>query len=234
MSDVVDRGVDVPARMYSASAAGRAVRALALLVLVLASLTVVASWVPVQRSTQNLSADLADGRAGYVEYVPDTRTVRWVVDFALWRETRLPARSDVPADGNPSGQDMTWLEDRITASGHQVRLTEVDGTIPRLWLTLVPWPPLGFAAGAVWLLALVHMLSNRGHRVANRWAWFWMFTFGRAGVLLYLLCEPVPLWRSRLRGTGRRPIGGGIGLVYAVLLTFAGSVLGVVATFALR
>jgi hypothetical protein len=234
MSDVVDHGVDVHAKTYFASVAGRAVRATALLVLAFAALTIVLSWVPAQRSTQDLGADLADGRASYVEYVPATRTVRWVVDRVLWRETRLPARSDVSAPGNPGGQDMTWLGQRITDSGHQVRLTEVDNPGDRLWVMLVPWPPLAFAAGAAWLLALVHMLATGGHRVANRWAWLWMFIFGQVGVALYLLCEPAPLWRSELSVLGRRPIRGGMGILYAVLLAGAASVLGVFTRLALR
>jgi hypothetical protein len=239
MSDVVDHdpdvhGVVVPARMYTASAAGRAVRAIALLVLVFAALTVVTSFAPAQRSAQDLSADLTAGRAAYVEYEPGTRTVRWVVDLVLWRETRLPARADVPADGNPRAQDLTWLEQQITASGHPVGLAEANGTSGGLWLRLVRWPPLQFATVAIWLLALVHMLVTGGHRLANRWAWFWMFTFGQLGALVYLLCEPVPLWRSQLLVTGRRPIGGGMGLVYSVLLAFAGGLVGMVAAFVLR
>lgn len=230
--------------MYTASVAGRVVRAVALVVLVLAILTVVTSWAAPRRSTEDLSADLAAGRVTYVEYASGTRTVRWVVDLVLWRQAQLPAQPDVPADGNPTngntangaaqGRDMTWLEQQITASGHAVRLAEVDGTSRRLWLQYVPWPPLGFAAAAVWLLTLVQMLSSGGHRVANRWAWFWMFTFGQLGAVPYLLLEPVPLWRSRRPVTGRRPIGGGMGLVYSVLLGFAGAALSMVAAFAFR
>jgi hypothetical protein len=252
MADVVDHGVEVPGRIYTASVTGRVVRALALVVLVLAILTVVTSWAAPRRSTEDLSADLAAGRVTYVEYASGTRTVRWVVDLVLWRQAQLPAQPDVPADGNPTngstangntangntangtaqGSDVTWLEQQITASGHPVRLAEFDGTSRRLWLQYVPWPPLAFAAAAVWLLTLIHMLAAGGHRVANRWAWFWMFTFGQLGAVPYLLFEPVPLWRSQLPVTGRRPIGGGMGLVYSVLLGFAGAALSMVAVFA--
>jgi hypothetical protein len=31
-------------------------------------------------------------------------------------------------------------------------------------------------------------------RYANRWAWFWMFTFGQVGAILFLLLEPRSLW----------------------------------------
>jgi hypothetical protein len=34
--------------------------------------------------------------------------------------------------------------------------------------------------------------------------------------------------------TGRRPVGGGMGLVYSVLLAFAGGLVGMVAAFILR
>jgi hypothetical protein len=115
-----------------------------------------------------------------------------------------------------------------------VRLNTATDDRPGVLPLRVPWAPLRYAAGAVWLLTLVHMLAQGGHRVANRWAWFWMFTIGQVGALLYLLREPTPLWRAELLDTDSAPIRGGVGFGYAVLYTFAVGALSIAASYVLR
>jgi hypothetical protein len=107
-----------------------------------------------------------------------------------------------------------------------VRLNTATDDRPGVLPLRVPWAPLRYAAIAVWLLTLVNMLSRGGHRVANRWAWLWMFTIGQIGAALYLLREPVPLWRSELVDSGRAPIRGGFGFLYAIGLSIVAGLVG--------
>ncbi|GIH15733.1 hypothetical protein [Rugosimonospora africana] len=245
-----------PERPRTAAWPGRAIRAGALVVLLLAALTMVGSALPGWRGTDDLTADLAAGRVTYIEYVPVRDTVRWVDDQVRWRQALIAAPLHETPGQPVLGREEEWVRDRIEASGHPVDLVVRNGTGNgwELWLLWVPSKPLRAAATAVWLLTLVHMLTRGGHRVANRWAWFWLFAIGQSGALLYLLLEPLPLWTTglarraasdapsqtgRATGLGRRaapsrtgraakpstPIRGGTGFVYAVLLAFCSGVL---------
>jgi hypothetical protein len=79
------------------------------------------------------------------------------------------------------------------------------------------------------------MLGTGRHRYANRWAWFWLFTVGQVGAVLYLILEPRPIWRpaSRTAPTGRSPMGGGSGFLLSILLSITAFivVLAIVALF---
>ena len=239
MSDVVDDlpgGADAPPRMFQSSWPGRAVRTIAIVVLLLAAATVLLSLSPAWASADAFIGDLAAGRVDYVEYDQQSRTIYWVTDQVRWRAADVPAPLVPGGSGGyqTSGQEQAWVEQQIAASGHPVAVAYVDNNGPREWIARVPWAPLRYAAVAAWLLALVQMVARGGHRVANRWAWFWMFTIGQVGALLYLLREPVPLWRAELPDSGRAPIRGGLGFIYAVLYSFAVGALSIAVSYALR
>lgn len=227
MSDVthdLPSGADAAYRTFRSSRPRRVVRAAAIVVLLCAAATVLLSLSPVWANADSFTGDLAAGRVEYVEYNQRSQTIYWVTDQVRWHATSVPT----------GGQQQGWVQQQIAASGHRVDLAYVDTNGPREWIGRVPWAPLRYTAITVWLLTLVHMLANGGHRVANRWAWFWMFTIGQIGALLYLLREPLPLWRSELPGTGRPPIRGGTGFVYAVLSAFAVGALSILVTYTLR
>jgi hypothetical protein len=220
-----------PAVLYgprSAGWPGRIIRGCALVVLLLAGLSIVGAVYPAQGDTLNLTADLAAGRVDYVEYQPGALTVRWVDDWVLWRQAVIQPPPGPLGDGPAPGQEEQWLFAEVAASGHQVRVVERSGggVGPGAWPLRVPWGPLRGLAGGVWLLTLLHMLSRGGHRVANRWAWFWLFTVGQVGALLYLIREPVPLWRRVLPARGTVPTRGGVGFAQAVLWAFGSGLLG--------
>ncbi|HEY2672034.1 MAG TPA: hypothetical protein VGJ07_16905 [Rugosimonospora sp.] len=199
---------------------GRTIRLGAIVVLVLAALSVIGAVFPASRSAGDLTADLAAGRVSYIEFWPASHEVRWVDDWVRWRQAVVDAPgAAVPGQPVP-GREEDWVRGQIDASGHPVGLVERDSNEngSELWLFKATWGPLRAAAIGVWLLTLLHMLFRRGHRAANRWAWFWMFTIGQSGVLLYLLREPVPLGRRELRPTGATPTKGGMGFAHAVLL----------------
>ncbi|PZG03368.1 hypothetical protein [Nonomuraea aridisoli] len=83
------------------------------------------------------------------------------------------------------------------------------------------WPfasPGGWWIGAAWILAFLAMLCSTP-RLANRWAWFWLFTVGQIGVFLFLVLEPRPLWRRH--GEELAPskrVNGRSGCGYSILL----------------
>ncbi len=239
VSDVVrdlPDGADALPPTLRSSWPTRVVRATAIVVLLLAAATVLLSLSPAWASADAFSGDLAAGRVGYVEYDQQSRTIYWVTDQVRWHAADVPAPL-VPgsSDGyQTSGQEQAWIERQIAVSGHPVAVAYVDNNGPREWIVRVPWAPLRYAAVAVWLLALVHMVTRGGHRVANRWAWFWMFTIGQVGALLYLLREPVPLWRAELPDTESAPIRGGVGFVHAVLYAFAVGAVSIAVSYVLR
>jgi hypothetical protein len=216
----------VPGRPRTVGWPGRVIRGCAIVVLLLAGLTIVGSAMPGWRSTRDLTADLAAGRVTYLRYSSDTHTVRWVDDWVLWRQAPLQLPFPGPAGVYGAGQEADWLRGQVAASGHPVNLAlrSTGGSKP--WPFQVPWLPLRAAAIGVWTLALIHMLSRGGHRVANRWAWFWLFFIGQAGVILYLIREPVPIWRRELPATDRQPTKGGTGFAQAVLLSLGTGLLG--------
>jgi hypothetical protein len=225
---------DALPRMLRSSWLERAVRAIAIVVLLLAAATVLLSLSPAWASADAFTGDLAAGRVDYVEYDQQSRTIYWITDQFRWHAADVPAPL-VPggSDGHQtSGQEQAWIEQQLAVSGHPVAVAYVDNNGPREWIARVPWAPLRYATIAVWLLTLVHMLAAGGHRVANRWAWFWMFTIGQVGALLYLLREPV--WRAELPDTQPAPIRGGAGFLYAVLYTFVVGALSIAASYALR
>jgi hypothetical protein len=201
-----------------------AFRVLLLLVLVAGAATIMASLRPAERQESDLTADLAAGRVTYLEYDRSDRRVRWT-DGWQWRVATLVSGSDngqrspdVEAQTDPA---LEWLYQQVDASGHPVPVRLGADRQPRWWPFRVVWEPLQAATVVAWVGTFLIMLSSSRHRYANRWAWLWLFTIGQAGALLYLILEPQPIWRPRSwPRTERAPTGGGVGFVWAFLLSF--------------
>ncbi len=201
---------------------GAAVRVVLLLVLLAGVTAVLASLHPAPREQSDLTADLAAGRVTYLEYERIDNAVRWSDGTWRWRVATL-VRVDSPAAGTPPDDPMLdWLQRQAAASSHPVPVRVRDGSGSRWWPDEVVWEPLQAATVTAWVLTFLLMLSRSTHRYANRWAWFWLFLIGQVGVLLYLILEPQPIWRPRSwpPRTGRAPTGGGMGLAWAILLSF--------------
>lgn len=89
----------------------------------------------------------------------------------------------------------------MTDRGVKVQTADRDSWID--WPFGIPtW--FGYLVAGTWLIAFLTMLSSRP-RYGNRWAWFWLFTIGQVGAPLYLILEPLPLWRA-VRGEEPVPI----------------------------
>jgi hypothetical protein len=203
-----------------------AFRLVLLLVLLAGAASVAGSLRPAQRTEAELGRDIAAGRVSYLDYDEQIRDVRWVTGWWHWHETTLVTPdpdADQPSTGDPA---LTRLYQQIHASGRFVPVRiRSSNQHPNFWPFMVVWDPLEIATVAAWIGTFLLMLSTTRHRYANRWAWFWLFTFGQAGALLYLVLEPQPIWRPRSWPPRiKPPIGGGTGLLWAILLPCAGSV----------
>jgi hypothetical protein len=204
---------------------------LLLLVLATGGGTVVASVHPAARHQQDLVADLDAGRVTHLEYRSGDFHVRWVDGWWRWRETVLESRP-VNGAGSTAQSSTAWLRARVDASGHPVAV--YDGATPRTgwWVNRVEPAPLKVATGVTLLVTFLIMLGRQRHRYANRWAWFWLFTIGQLGALLYLVLEPQPLWRpgSWPPRPARSLTRGGVGCLWAIGLSItAGLVLAALA-----
>ncbi|MER7458909.1 hypothetical protein [Micromonospora sp. NPDC126480] len=205
---------------------------LLLLVLLVGAVAVVASVRPAERSEPDLAADLAAGRVTYLDYDRGDGRVRWANGWWRWSTTSLMSLTgggEQPSAVAPrSDAALAWLDRQIRASGHHVPVSIREDHEPGWWPAEVAWEPLQAATVAAWFGTFLIMLFSAHHRYANRWAWFWLFTVGQVGVLLYLVLEPQPVWRPRSwpPRTERAPLGGGIGLIWAILLSIAASLAG--------
>jgi hypothetical protein len=207
-------------------------RLLVLLVLLAGAASVLVGLNPAQRQEQDLVADLAAGRVTYLEYQPGFGEVRWATGWWRWYK-EVPAPPEVvenPAgDLPPRTRALQRLQQQVDASGHPVVVDVSDDARPTFWPSRIAWGPLQLLTTVAWVGTFLFMLGGPRHRYANRWAWFWLFTIGQAGVLLYLVLEPRPVWHpsSWPAPPGRKPIGGGSGFVYGILLAIALSLVAV-------
>jgi hypothetical protein len=90
--------------------------------------------------------------------------------------------------------------------------------------------------GAAWWATFLIMLASVP-RLGNRWAWFWLFTVGQIGAIVFLVLEPRPLWsvagerpapRGRLTGAQGCLVSIGLGLLAAAGAAGVGRLAGLV------
>jgi hypothetical protein len=199
------------------SLAGRALRLVLLLVLLTCGLMVFNRAFPHEATAAQLAEDLRQRRVTHIELdVEDVRAVRWSNGLLTWYQTIAPpgwSRNADPSFGTP--------DSRIKVTPRQVDLHTHVSPVELLHPVYLAGP----AGGLLWLLLLLVMLDNRrDHRYASAWAWFWMFTVGLAGALVYLLVETRPLWAHGADGPpgeAARRLHGSAGFLMAVLLGLA-------------
>jgi hypothetical protein len=206
-----------------------------LLLLVLAAGVVCAAGALRQpyRQEDDLLADLAAGRVSYVMYERTSHQVHWVNGWWSWKQASLVTWEDAPGASSgsrsPDQSAEDWLYRRIKASPRRVTLEVRSGQESGLadWLHMIRWQPLRSAVILAWWLTFLLMLSRRTHQYANRWAWFWLFTLGQVGAVLYLVMEPRLMWRPPSPSAAdRAPIRGGAGCGWSLLLSIAISLAG--------
>ncbi|GAA4587260.1 hypothetical protein GCM10023194_35660 [Planotetraspora phitsanulokensis] len=195
---------------------GLCLHGILLAVLLWGVLVTLAGAVPRERSAEEFWARLKAGDVTYVaekrDYsTPETRVdLRWSTGPLTWYHS-----TDLYSRGQKDLRESGWTE--------VVHRSPYEGTgrwLLSVWPLRVPDPGTGPVVQIAWCFALLIMLVTKRTRLANRWAWLWLFTIGQIGALLYLLLEPRPLWWGpEEREPMDPPIGGFVGFFLAVVIS---------------
>ncbi|MEV6980089.1 hypothetical protein AB0M95_02335 [Sphaerisporangium sp. NPDC051017] len=221
---------------------------LALLLLLLAgALITCASLVPSERTVAEFRAAVAAGEVDRVSYqaagggdpVAGPRELirlEWSESPLIWHEVRREIVDDAYRG---------YTVDQLMADVNRapIRASVVYDSEPDSGRNPFPDWPFKLPGGsnlawlaAAWVVTFVVMLGSVP-RLANRWAWFWMFTIGQVGAILFLILEPRPVWRGlgEVPVPERRVMGGngclisiGLSIVSMVLAGGVGQLVGVV------
>ncbi|GAA1011130.1 hypothetical protein Aple_056820 [Acrocarpospora pleiomorpha] len=201
------------------------VRLLLLLLLLCGALVTSASYMPSPRTVEQFRSAVAAGevdRVSYQEFGADElAALVWSESPLVWHEVQ----------GSIADSEGPYTTERLRADMRRASvrpsLMEERGGGPVVNNSIFPDWPFGFRGGsnlwwiaAVWVVTFVAMLFSTP-RLANRWAWFWMFTVGQIGAFLFLITEPRPLWKGP--GEGLAPtnrIEGSRGCLYSIALSF--------------
>ncbi|WP_169951454.1 hypothetical protein [Microbispora sp. H11081] len=191
--------------------AGLWVRVVLLVVLLWGALVSVLSLTPRERTLADFRTALRAGQVTYVIYRGEQTDLRWSTAPLFWYRAHQPepyTRRDLLRDLDPAvpGPEVAWARSR--------------------WAFFSGWPfhvPVHGAAwpvGVAWIVALLVMLGIERPRLGNRWAWFWLFTVGEVGAILFLLLEPRSLWHGlESQESLSKPLSGGRGCALAVCLS---------------
>ncbi|GAA4599047.1 hypothetical protein GCM10023194_78050 [Planotetraspora phitsanulokensis] len=211
--------------------AGLWVRVILLVVLLWGGLLTVLSANPRERSAADFQAALRAKQVTYVLYEGDDNHVRgwrWSTGPLLWYRAQELTRP------TPMRPDLTVELDTVDprpvvrwVSGHDNTL----GPFPN-WPFQVPEPTANLLVKVAWIATFVIMIGTARPRLGNRWAWFWLFTIGEIGAIMFLFSEPRAVWRG-LGPQGPDPgrMGGGRGFLMAICLNWLISIVAFVGIF---
>ncbi|MBG0814799.1 hypothetical protein [Planomonospora sp. ID82291] len=203
-------------------AVGLAVR-IALLALLLWGVLVSALRAsPAERTLEDFRAAAGAGRVTHVDYREqdgDVYRLAWAEGPLAWREVQ-----GLPVGDGPAVYPVARLHRDLGADRPRLAEPEhdpdADGFFPD-WPFAVPGDGLGRWVGVAWVAAFLIMLGSTP-RLGNRWAWFWLFTVGQLGALLFLLLEPRPIWFGPEREPApRKRWDGGTGCLLSIGLALA-------------
>ncbi|WP_432929360.1 hypothetical protein ACQPZZ_04905 [Microbispora sp. CA-135349] len=199
--------------------AGLWLRVLLLVVLLWGALVSVLSAIPRDRTLADFHTALRAGQVTYVIYAGTPMDLRWSTGPLFWHRVER-------------GPDMAYTPRELmrdldaTVPRPEARLMQPRGAYFSGWPFHVPVRGAAWPVGGAWIAALFIMLGTARPRVGNRWAWFWLFTVGEVGAMLFLLLEPRSLWRGlEPQEPALNPMGGGRGCVLALCLSLLAPVL---------
>jgi hypothetical protein len=183
--------------------AGLVVRIALLLILLAGALVVALSFAPSTRTLGEFRAAVAADRVSAVTYRAggegqELYQVRWSEGPLVWHEIgMMPVR-----DGSRSYTVAELTRDIAGGSADVTRLESRsgDGGIIPDWPFQAPLRGWAVWTGVAWCVTSLIMLASVP-RLGNRWAWFWLFTVGQIGAIVFLLLEPRP-WTT---AAGERP-----------------------------
>ncbi|MBD8062344.1 hypothetical protein [Oceanitalea stevensii] len=177
-----------------------------LVVRVAAAISIVVGWValyqtPAHRTVDDLLAALDAGEVTQVTVErPETAGIGSGSYPVRWEGEGRPgyAYYDYSTETGPRVDEGAEIIRAAESSGARV---EVMGYNPIGGTT---WNLHGIGA----LVALFLLVGGRAPRLATRWAWFWLLWSVPPAALVFVLVEPVPLWRSGALPATRRLTGG--------------------------
>ncbi|GGS74389.1 hypothetical protein GCM10010156_36670 [Planobispora rosea] len=204
---------------------GIAIRVALLMVLLGGALVVSLSFAPSSRTLEEFRTAMAAGRIAQVTYWHeggDISRLVWSEGSLIWHAAVMPTGE------SPDAYSIRQL--RRDIGEKFVRAEQADRrTADSNWI-LPDWPfyaPLGagvWVVGAAWVITFLTMLGSTP-RLGNGWAWFWLFTVGQVGAILFLLLEPRPIWYGAERHPKPRGrVSGGSGCLLSVGLGFLSAV----------
>lgn len=188
-----------------------------LVVRVAVAIAVVVGWVtlyqtPAHRTVDDLFAALDAGKVTEVTVErPGTGVVTGMYEVQ-WEGRGRP--------GYAYYDYSTQTGARVDEGAEIIRAAESSGAR----VEVMDHYPVG---GVTWslhgtgaLVALVLLIGGTAPRLATRWAWFWLLWCVPPAALVFVLVEPVPLWR-RGAPPARRRLTGGWAFLLAVMLESA-------------
>ncbi|MEU6425030.1 hypothetical protein ABZ860_03970 [Microbispora sp. NPDC046973] len=192
--------------------AGLWVRVVLLVVLLWGALVTVLSMTPRERTLADFHAALRAGQVTYVIYYGTPVDLRWSTGPLFWYHADRSA--------NGAYTPRTLLSDlNATVPRPEARLAHRRQGFFSGWPFRVPFHGATWLVGGAWIAALLTMIGTGRPRLGNRWAWFWLFTAGEVGAMLFLLLEPRSLWRGlEPQDPVLNPMGGGRGCMLALCL----------------
>ncbi|GLX09562.1 hypothetical protein [Microbispora sp. NBRC 16548] len=202
--------------------AGLWVRVALLVVLLWGALVSVLSMTPRERTLADFHTALRTGQVTYVIYYGTPVDLRWSTGPLFWYH------ADRSVNGAYTPRKL--LRDlNATVPRPEAALAHARQGLFSGWPFLVPFHGATWLVGGAWIAALFIMIGTGRPRLGNRWAWFWLFTVGEVGAMLFLLLEPRSLWRGlEAQDPVPNPMGAGSGCVLALCLSLAIPVLVVV------
>ncbi|MFC0864038.1 hypothetical protein ACFHYQ_17215 [Sphaerimonospora cavernae] len=207
------------------------VRVILLVVLLWGGLVTVLSETPRDRAVADFQAALRTGRVTYVIYKGDNshlNGLRWSTSPLLWY--RLTDPWNLTYTKHDLQRELSTELPNTARAGPVVRDVSAHNNRTGLfpgWPFRVPVPHLSWTVRFAWIVTFLIMLGTARPRIGNRWAWFWLFTVGQIGAVMFLFSEPRPLSYGlepqRSAHTGQ--MGGGQGCAMAIGLSFVVSVI---------
>lgn len=203
--------------------AGTVIRIVLLLMLLWGALGATLSLTPSPRTLDEFHAAVSAGRVSAVVYEEDSGDVHrltWSEGPLIWHGI-----DTLPVHGSGRAYTVERFQNETRATVSEVTLAEPEGAdrggIFPAWPFRTPVQSDVRWVALAWVLTFLIMLGSTP-RLGNRWAWFWMFTVGQIGAILFLLLEPRPLWYRHGRlPKPRERLSGGMGCLTSVALSFA-------------
>ncbi|GAT70133.1 hypothetical protein PS9374_05813 [Planomonospora sphaerica] len=203
-------------------ALGLAVRVVLLALLLWGVLVAALRAFPAERTLEDFRAAAGAGRVTHVDYREqdgDVYQLTWAEGSPVWRRAQGLSTGD-----GPEIYSVERLHRDLGANrpglAEPERDSDANGFFPD-WPFDTSLSGIGWWVGAAWVAAFLIMIGSTP-RLGNRWAWFWLFTAGQFGALLFLLLEPRPLWFGPEREPApRKRWDGGTGCLFSIGLGLA-------------